>query len=290
MTEAEWLVSEDPAAMLRAIQYGYEKWGASVPDRKLRLFACAACRQVWDGVKCGYCKGTGERFRRLGTRAGVYHPYEKCKLCHGTGKVGGLTDPRSRRAVEVAERFADGEATGEELSKARSDAANARNWDGETAEHYPAWMAHVCTCIGSESVVSVTIRQNELKLLVPPATQASLLRCVVGNPFRPVFADPRHALTTAWADGPSGEKVPNGVTTAPGYRVVDVRPWLAWKGGTVPSLARAVYDERRFEDLPILADALEEAGCTDGDILGHLRGPGPHCRGCWALDLIIGKE
>ena len=66
--------------------------------------------------------------------------------------------------------------------------------------------------------------------------------------------------------------------------------WLAWGGGAVPKLAQAAYDERAFERLPVLADALEEVGCTDADLLNHLRGPGPHLRGCWALDLLLGKE
>jgi hypothetical protein len=65
--------------------------------------------------------------------------------------------------------------------------------------------------------------------------------------------------------------------------------WLCWHGGTIPKLAQAIYDERAFDRLPVLADALEEAGCTDADLLGHLRGPGPHVRGCWALDLLLGK-
>jgi hypothetical protein len=54
-------------------------------------------------------------------------------------------------------------------------------------------------------------------------------------------------------------------------------------------LAHLIYDQRRFTDLPVLADALEEAGCTDQTILDHLRGPGPHVRGCWAVDLLLGK-
>ena len=71
------------------------------------------------------------------------------------------------------------------------------------------------------------------------------------------------------------------------YRAVAVEPaWLTWNGGAVPKMAQAVLAEARFSDLPILADALEEAGCTDAGLLGHLRGPGPHVRGCWALDLV----
>ena len=66
---------------------------------------------------------------------------------------------------------------------------------------------------------------------------------------------------------------------------------------TVLGLARSAYDDRALrrgelqaDRLAVLADALEDAGCTEQDVLGHLRGPGPHVRGCWALDLILGKS
>ena len=65
--------------------------------------------------------------------------------------------------------------------------------------------------------------------------------------------------------------------------------WLTWNGGTVVRLAQAVCDERAFERLPLLADALEDAGCADADLLGHLRSPGPHVLGCWAPDVLLGK-
>jgi hypothetical protein len=65
---------------------------------------------------------------------------------------------------------------------------------------------------------------------------------------------------------------------------------LRWQGGTVVKLAQAIYDDRAFDRLPILADALDDAGCTDTVILNHLRGPGPHVRGCFALDLVLGKS
>ena len=71
---------------------------------------------------------------------------------------------------------------------------------------------------------------------------------------------------------------------------------LSWNGGTVKRLAEAAYEERLIPAghldtarLSILSDALEEAGCTDADLLSHLRSPGPHVRGCWAIDLILGK-
>lgn len=56
------------------------------------------------------------------------------------------------------------------------------------------------------------------------------------------------------------------------------------------ALARVIYDERRFEELPVLADALEDAGCDCAQMLAHLRSPGPHVLGCWALDCVLGKE
>jgi hypothetical protein len=87
--------------------------------------------------------------------------------------------------------------------------------------------------------------------------RCDLLRDIFGNPFRPVALDPA---------------------------------WLAWRGRTIPKLARAIYDERAFDRLPILADALEEAGCTDADLLGHLRLPAVHVRGCFAVDAVLRKE
>ena len=66
--------------------------------------------------------------------------------------------------------------------------------------------------------------------------------------------------------------------------------WLAWNDGTVRHLAHAIYDERDWEQMPILADALEDAGCQDERILDHCRGGGPHVCGCWVVDRILGRE
>ncbi len=59
---------------------------------------------------------------------------------------------------------------------------------------------------------------------------------------------------------------------------------------SVSEIARTIYDSGDFSRLPLLADALEDAGCTDAELLGHLRGLGVHVRGCWAVDLLTGKE
>jgi hypothetical protein len=66
--------------------------------------------------------------------------------------------------------------------------------------------------------------------------------------------------------------------------------WLAWNGGTVVKLAEAIYAGRAFDRMPILADALEEAGCADANFLDHCREPGPHALGCWIVDLLLGKR
>jgi hypothetical protein len=93
------------------------------------------------------------------------------------------------------------------------------------------------------------------------ATRADLLRDIFGNPFR----------------------------------LVTIKP--AWLTPTVKSLAQVAYEERALPSghldlarLMVLADALEEAGCTEQAILDHLRGPGPHVRGCWPVDLLLGRE
>jgi hypothetical protein len=84
--------------------------------------------------------------------------------------------------------------------------------------------------------------------------QLALIRCLFGNPFRPTCLSP------------------------------------AWRTPQALALARTAYGERQFEELPVLADALEEAGCADEAILSHLRGPGPHVRGCWAVDLVLDRS
>jgi hypothetical protein len=75
----------------------------------------------------------------------------------------------------------------------------------------------------------------------------------------------------------------------PNEAVLIMKRWLAWGEGTALKVGQAIYEGHRFADLPVLADALEDAGCEDDTLLGHLRRKGPHIRGCWALDLLLGK-
>jgi hypothetical protein len=68
------------------------------------------------------------------------------------------------------------------------------------------------------------------------------------------------------------------------------RRWLTWRTSNVIAVAQSIYDDRAFDRLPILADALEDAGCDNADILNHCRQPGEHVRGCWVVDLVLGKS
>jgi hypothetical protein len=75
------------------------------------------------------------------------------------------------------------------------------------------------------------------------------------------------------------------------FRETGIHPvWLAWHNGLVVSMAQRMYETRDFGDMPVLIDALTEAGCDNAEILAHYRQPGPHVRGCWLIDLVLGRS
>jgi hypothetical protein len=162
-------------------------------------------------------------------------------------------DQRSRRAVEFAERYADGEAPQDEEPTRRHEAEEAYREcrvNGPSQEERAAWLA--CYANG--------YAMTDPEHVLGEATEAAHLREILGNPFRPAAFDP------------------------------------AWRTPLVVSLAEAAYQERLLpsgeldpQRLAVFADALEEAG-AGGELLAHLRGPGPHVRGCHAVDLILGKS
>jgi hypothetical protein len=204
-----------------------------------------------------------------------------------------ITDPRSRAAIEFAERHAEAGVARRKGRPAVAQAARAfckkldvKGYQLKNGTEYAAhmmtanaahaalgciegsaWLAASCAAGCSANAIgwrllaaarSVALRAWDARTKRPEEKQqAALLRDIVGNPFRPAAVE---------------------------------AGWLAWNGGTIRKLAQAIYDQRAFDGLPVLADALEEAGCTDAEILGHLRGPGPHARGCRVLDAILGKE
>jgi hypothetical protein len=205
-------------------------------DRKLRLFAVACCRRIWHL----------------------------------------LTDDRSRKVVQLSEKYAEYSASHDELTMALneaieaaqtgrppSDAAEAACFEMAVNDLGMTGAADAAADAAAHATATTAYQEAAGYDYDPAAISAErveqyrLLADIVGNPFHPTTLDP---------------------------------VWTAWKDAPVVRLAQGIYEERAFDRLPILADALEKAGCTDRDILDHCRGPGTHVRGCWVIDLLLGKE
>jgi hypothetical protein len=181
-----------------------------------------------------------------------------------------LADERSREAVLTAERYADGLVSRSELILAFNGAQEA--WKGlrvdlggrhgkRVKSPKGTGSAKVAAAIARDAACpTLTVRSIRLTAwranAVRGFTLSNILRELFGNSFHHPALDPA---------------------------------WLISNDGAVRNLAQAVYEEGRFEEMPVLADALEEAGCDNAEVLGHLRGEGPHVRGCWAVDLLLGK-
>jgi hypothetical protein len=192
-----------------------------------------------------------------------------------------------REAVAASERYADGLAEEADLDAARralTDWLNASYFSWRSSinsnEQLLALRAALATCHANtfraaleaaKQIAQAAVNRCPPQVIVNKAARrraaeaargqqhrdtCRLLREMIGNPFWPVAIPPS---------------------------------WLAWHEGLIPSMARRMYDERHFAELPVLADALEDAGCEDADILDHCRGGGPHVRGCWVLDALLGK-
>jgi hypothetical protein len=187
--------------------------------RKLRLFCCSCVRRVWNQL------ADSEVFRR---------------------------------AVEVTEGFVEGRMTLNELTAAERDAQNAVGNTSRKryAQRAAAWCASEPMDAASiaRSVAEGSLQGSRKAHQRERLAQASLLRDIFGNPFRPVAFAP------------------------------------AWRTEAVVALASQMYGSREFANMPILADALEDAGCDNDDVLAHCRDPkGGHVRGCWVVDLVLGK-
>ena len=160
-------------------------------------------------------------------------------------------NPLGRSAVDTAERFADGQASPKELASAHR------------AAYRNAWafaFSFVCSSNPDDSrsvwdtIANRLLLNAGAKWHAELSAMCDLLRDIFGNPFRPVALD------------------------------------QSWLTSDVLALARGIYDERAFDRMPILADALQDAGCTNEDALNHCRDTTqPHVRGCWVVDLVLGK-
>jgi len=284
MDEAQWLACDDPARMLD-FALGHrdhrdrERFGFPVSARKLRLWACACCRQVWDGTECQRCRGSKlVKTKWYGGAGGI------CPDCHGAGRVGGLTDERSRRAVEVAEKFADGLATEDEVSAAGDAANDVDELRGRWS--VPEWAAAAC-CVRNASDVLVSVRNS---CGVPPAAQATLLRHIV-NPWHSVCAwrvvyDGLCRKCKGTGSGgdnftEGGKRVTCLACRNTGHECVRrPEPWLS---PSVIALAAALYDGG--DCAAALCDALLEAGAP-AELAEHFR-PQERCRRCNGLGRIV---
>jgi hypothetical protein len=253
MTEAKWLACADPAPMLKFVD-------GKASDRRLRLFACACCRCIWQLLPPGPSREAvrvaedyadrqaGDRVRQAAE--------ERAEVVRAAAPAAYDREVDESTYAESDEVIAAGwtllvaaDAASAAKATTAASAADAARGASKKAGEAEAWSVQA-------DLWSAGIgRRAGDWPFAEPARQAELARDIFGNPFRSPALDPA---------------------------------WRVWNGGTVPMLARGIYEERAFDRLPILADALEEAGCTDGGILGHCRGPGPHVRGCWVVDLILG--
>jgi hypothetical protein len=254
MTEADWLVCTNPDDMLYFLQGG-------ASDRKLRLFAVACCRRIW--------------------------PL--------------MTDPGSRSLVEAAERHIDGWATEDE-------------WKAASAAAHEAWVESSALCVPwlyGRPQRPMTAEEVAAAHVLHATTSAAWaigpgsINAIPGHWGRAVAHEAARETARAVNENyPTSRERPvqcdllRCIFGPLPFRAVHIdQSWLAWNGGVVKKLATAVYQERSLPDgtldlarLAVLADALEEAGCAEAELLAHLRSPGPHVRGCFALDLLLSRE
>lgn len=177
-----------------------------------------------------------------------------------------LDDIVLRPALAVAERFADNEAEPIELQKSFKKAVlllneRMREPGARRASHATEIVTIACAANAKSAAFRATrfpvdLADRSMWGIEGEAIVRHLLRDIFGNPFRPVAVK---------------------------------REWVAWANRTVEAVARSIYEERAFDRMPILADALEEAGCVNAGVLLHCRGDGRHVRGCWVVDLLLGK-
>jgi hypothetical protein len=178
---------------------------------------------------------------------------------------GAMREEVSREAVEAAEQFADGLISKRDFDiawvrLARKAQLQKLELPSDAARlvtlHTGYLAAHDVSRTVSAFAGSGATSNEERAVTVKKeqTRQVYLLRDIFGNPFRRVTVEP------------------------------------ARRTANVTGLAEAIYAERAFDRLPILADALEDAGCTNVEVLDHCRQPGEHVRGCWVVDLLLGKE
>lgn len=267
MTEQEWLAGEDPFELFTCVRYD-ELW------RKRQLY----CLAVWDSVRELWeeDKYSCEGMAFLTENAESFdwhddeHPKDEDADCAITDIDG-----------ELVNRFWNHIVAGDdELWDAIHTRTEARLTDWEDADCLRAGAAFT---VVAEALYDGWVRS--LYEVRPQLTASRLAVRIAANAERA-----KESALKVWrTELAKYAALVREVFFFP-FRTPTIHPsWLAWNNGTVVKLAQVIYDDQAFDRLPILADALEEAGCTDADILAHCRQRGTHVRGCWAVDFILGK-
>ena len=177
-----------------------------------------------------------------------------CACCH---RIEHLLEEKHRTLISMSERYADGQCTADQLRQAAERAGvvtPGRAFVKEDRIRLAATKAAGHTGFGE----SAEHAAETLQLVSPSSKEWKFQLAMIREIFAPCF------------------------------RPVAINP--TWLTSTVVTLAQSIYDNRRFEDMPILADALEDAGCDNAEMLEHGRGGGEHVRGCWLVDLILAKS
>ncbi len=254
MDENEWSVCTEPKRMLRfllgtnypRIQDVEAFPACRTSDRKLRLFAC----------HCYY------RVRHL------------------------LVSPLAEAAVAVAEQFADGITTMEDLQRVH---ALLQETLGTLEEPWRASRGAERTSLeptyDAIALALQVTRPEAPKAAYYASSNAYLAVASLSNPgvaaYDSVLYASRSAEERAQAD------VLREIVGPLPFRPIRIE--AAWLSGTVIQVANAIYQEGRWQDMGVLADALEESGCRDELVLSHCRGPGPHAKGCYVADALLGR-
>ena len=198
------------------------------------------------------------------------HRLLACGLCR---QIAPLVERSQLLSVlEVSEAFADGLVTVNELARARLSAILIAQ-----CKTKPPAKKQFASAVAQAAALVLPSSLNWFKT-VPPATvdRISLALC--------------SGLDLLACDGAARPRLVGYTTLFDDVEPHRITCRPEWRTSSAVAIARGMYDAREFSGTPILADALQDAGCDNDDILNHCRGPGPHVRGCWVIDLILGKE
>jgi hypothetical protein len=193
-----------------------------------------------------------------------------------------LADPLCGKLIDLAERFADGNTTEAKLDDVRGKVAGRYYgpWHGSGHEWERIDDIGFKAGIAAAFYAAAGGQSEAFQETVPEALH--------------------HAIETVWhinsavkLKGTTSEEESQVALLRDILGLLSFRPVIinpAWRTSNVNALAQSIYNDRAFDRLPILADALEDAGCDNADILNHCRQPGEHVRGCWVVDIILGKK